>query len=68
MEVLIMKYGMKYSTIKYWQNQAKTLSLYYGYVPQFPINMNRTAQQIARDAILYASLLTPEQFRKLHGA
>lgn len=62
------RYGMKYSTIRYWIGQAKQLRMLCGYVPQFPINMSRSARQIGHDAILYAELLTAEQFRKLHGA
>lgn len=62
-----MKYGMKYSTIKYWVNQGYWLRNTRGYVPCFPINMERTSREIGHDAIVYAQLLSAEQFRILHS-
>lgn len=66
----MLKYGMVYSTIKYYQNEAKSLWFhngikYHGFLTSdCPINQIES-RRIGHDAIAAAAVRTPEEMRKL---
>lgn len=64
-----MRYGMRYSTIRYWQNQAQTLKMLIDWKPKaFSCTLGhkpRNARNIAHDAIQCAWVLTADEMRQL---
>lgn len=65
-------YGMKFSTIRYWQLIGRTHRLHYGtaygaytFVGDESALDSQTSQQIAHNAIACAEAMRPDTFRAL---
>lgn len=67
----MFKYGMKHSTIRYWQNQAAALWRYNGIVAGRSLfNGSKvlaeiSSQKVGHYAIQCASVMSPEGFKHL---
>ena len=66
------RYGMKYSTIRYWQNQAHMLSYYNGIYlgkhvigPQAADTPDNKLRDLAHLVIAFAFVSSPDHVRQL---
>ena len=67
----MLKYGMKYSRIAYWQNQAARYRLtvgrqwaFYGIAIACNNNANLSATEIGHSFIMYANVLTTPEMKR----